>query len=223
MKNSIAEGRSVLMVVDMQKYYLDRGSDFHRYFESLSPGCMEYITRRCDEVVIPNIRTLLSLFRGHKGRIVYLRLCGTDPERRDLHRFFRQSWHRGRVDGYPGIYPLESEEMARIVDKIAPDKNDTILAKTTFSAFASTGIDHVLREWKAREIVFTGLATSQCVETTARDASDRGYEVIHIEDAQADYDEATHNASLFSSQGVCGGRIYGTEEFIALSRRPPHS
>jgi nicotinamidase-related amidase len=63
-------------------------------------------------------------------------------------------------------------------------------------------------------LVFTGLATSQCVETTARDASDRGFRVVHVEDAQADYDEISHTSSLYSSQGVCGGIIVTTEEFM---------
>ena len=58
------------------------------------------------------------------------------------------------------------------------------------------------------------MSTSQCVETTARDASDRGYHVIHIEDAQADYDEVSHTHSLCSSQGVCGGYIVNTEDVI---------
>jgi nicotinamidase-related amidase len=65
--------------------------------------------------------------------------------------------------------------------------------------------------------VFTGLSTSQCVETTARDASERGYHIVHIEDAQADYDELSHASSLYSSQGVCGGFIMTAEEYIRLN------
>ncbi len=218
-KNSISLGQTVLMIVDMQKYYLDRRSDFYRFFEGLYPGCMGYITRRCEEIVVPNIKKLLSFFREFQGRTVYLRLCGTDPERKDLHRFFRNSWLRGRQAGYPSLYPLESEAMSDIIDEISPLQGDTILTKTTFSAFNSTEIDRVFREWNVKEIVFTGLATSQCVETTARDASERGYEVVLLEDAQADYDEATHNASLLSSRGVCGGGVFETEGYIDFSRR----
>lgn len=203
------------MIVDMQKYYLDQRSDFHRYFDTLSPGCMDYISRRCESIVIPNIARLIQLFRERDAVIIYLRLCGTDPARRDLHRFFRKSWLQGKRAGYPGIYPLAGEAMAGVVDHIAPGEGDPVVTKTTFSAFSSTDIDGMLKKLKTREIVFTGLATSQCVETTARDASDRGYEVIHIEDAQADYDEHTHHASLFSSQGVCGGKIISAGEYIA--------
>ena len=81
---------------------------------------------------------------------------------------------------------------------------------------SATDIDRKLKNSGIEGLVFTGLATSQCVETTARDASDRGYSVIHINDAQADYDELTHNASLLSSRGVCGGALYDTSIFIEM-------
>ncbi len=205
-----------LMIVDMQRYYLDAASDFYRYFESLSPGCMLYISKRCRESVIPNISHLLSFFREKGGTIIYLRLCGTDPERNDLHRFFRESWQRGKMIGYYSVYPLEGEQMADIIDEIASQKNDIIVNKTTFSPFTSTGIETILKNKDIHTIVFTGLATSQCVETTARDASERGFAVIHIEDAQADYTEEVHLSSLYSSQGVCGGNIYRTDDFITI-------
>ena len=104
--------------------------------------------------------------------------------------------------------------MADVIEEIAPAAEDHIFNKTTFSPFSSTGIMEHLRTSGITRLVFTGLATSQCVETTARDASDMGIEIIHIEDAQADYDESTHMASLYSSRGVCGGNIYSTDEFI---------
>ena len=62
----------------------------------------------------------------------------------------------------------------------------------------------------------TGLATSQCVETTARDASDRGYGIVHLEDCQADYHEISHRASLIASRSVCGGHVLGAEDFLDL-------
>lgn len=207
-----------LFIVDMQRYYLDASSDFYRYFESISPGCMSYILNRCFDVVIPNIVRLRDLFREKDSTLIYLRLCGKDPERKDLHRFFRESWQRGKKFGYESVYPLASEPMADVISEIAPTENDIIIDKPTFSPFSSTNIEFILKNKGIKNIVFTGLATSQCVETTARDASDRGFEVIHIEDAQADYTEEMHHASLYSSQGVCGGAIYRTEDFQAILR-----
>lgn len=207
------------MIVDMQRYYVNAESDFFRYFETLQPGCMTYIAKRCKELVIPNIDRLLKFFRQHRLPIIYLRLCGKDPSRKDLHRFFRESWLKGQKLGYNSVYPLADEPMAQIIVDIAPQKGDMVIDKTTFSAFSSTNLETILRKNKITTIVFTGLATSQCVETTARDASDRGFTVVHIEDAQADYHETVHRASLFCSQAVCGGEIYCTESFLSLCEK----
>ena len=109
--------------------------------------------------------------------------------------------------------------MAEIHDEIKPDKGAIIIDKTTYSPFTSTRIKTILLELSVNQIVFTGLATSQCVETTARDASDHGFSVIHIEDAQADYEELAHISSLYSSKGVCGGLIMSTEELLSSASK----
>ncbi|MCL2025829.1 MAG: cysteine hydrolase [Leptospirales bacterium] len=211
--------KTALVIVDMQKYYLVPESSYFRYFSDIQPGCLDYIYRRCNSTVIPNIIELLNFFRANKSPVIFLKLCGKSPDRKDLHRFFADTWQKGKLAGYEDIYPLESNSMADIIDELNPppnEKNTFIISKTTFSPFTCTNIDKILQETGIQTLVFTGLATSQCVETSARDSSDRGYNVIHIEDAQADYSETFHNTSLFASQGVCGGIIYHTKEFINL-------
>lgn len=202
-----------LMIVDMQRYYLEEESDYCRFFNTLYPGSLAYIKNHCNDRVIPNVQRLKMIFDRGGLPVIYLRLCGRDPERKDLHRFFRESWEHGLEYGYRDVYPLEQDPMSHVVEALKPDPKDLIVNKTTFSPFSSTRIDSDLRRMGIDTIVFTGLATSQCVETTARDASDRGFNVIHILDAQADYDQNTHEASLFCSRGVCGGIIYSTDEF----------
>lgn len=205
-----------LMIVDMQRYYLEEESDYCQYFSSLYPGSLVYIRNRCEKTVIPNIQRLKFYFSKEGFPVIYLRLCGKDNNREDLHRFFRESWLQGLEHGYDSVYPLEDDPMSNIVDELKPSAGDTIIHKTTFSPFSFTSIEETLRSLDVDTLVFTGLATSQCVETTARDASDRGYRVVHIHDAQADYDQNTHEASLLSSRGVCGGFIENTEDFISL-------
>ena len=205
-----------LMIVDMQRYYLEEESDYCRYFSSLYPGSLTYIREYCESTVIPNIQRLKFLFSQEGFHVIYLKLCGKESSRGDLHRFFRESWEQGVENGYASVYPLESDPMSNIVDELKPSTGDLVISKTTFSPFSSTSIDDELRHLGVDTIVFTGLATSQCVETTARDASDRGYTVVHIHNAQADYDRNTHEASLFCSRGVCGGLIYSTDDFVSL-------
>jgi nicotinamidase-related amidase len=205
-----------LVIVDMQKYYLESNSVYSEYFNSLYPGSLTYIRDRAYNIVIPNIIKIRKSFDNLKLPVIYLRLCGSNPDRSDLHRFFKKSYEAGLAAGYTGVYPLMSEVPAEVVDELKPDAGDIIINKTTFSPFSSSDINAVLKSINITALVFTGLATSQCVETTARDASERGYEVYQIHDAQTDYDDVTHEASLFSSRGVCGGAIYDTDTFLEI-------
>ena len=205
-----------LMIVDMQRYYLDEESDYCRYFSSIYPGSLVYIRDRCERTVIPNIQKLKLQFSQEGFPVIYLRLCSQDRNRGDLHRFFRESWMHGLEHGYNSVYPLEDDPMSNVVDELKPSAEDTVIKKATFSPFSFTSIEETLRSLGVDTLVFTGLATSQCVETTARAASERGYGVVHIYDAQADYDHNTHEASLLASRGVCGGIVYSTEDFINL-------
>jgi biuret amidohydrolase len=211
---AMSVSKTALLIVDMQRYYTEPESSFHRFFNHLTPGCMEYITDRCENIVIPNISRLVSFFKNKNHPVIYFRLCGKKFDRSDLHRFFQSAYLEALDMGFSDIYPLESSPMADVVDAIKPGIGDIIFNKTTFSAFTSSSIEPYLKEKSITQLIFTGLATSQCVETTARDASDRGYEIIHAEDAQADYDETTHNASLYASRGVCGGGIMLTDDII---------
>ncbi len=209
-----------LIVVDMQNYYLRRDSSYYRYFSTLQPGCLDYIITRCDTVVIPNIRRLVEAFRIKSKHVIFLRLCGVDPGREDLHHFFRETYQKGKRAGFDSVYPLESDPCADIIGELRPLPSETVINKTTFSPFTGTVIDDILRKKGIGTLVFTGLSTSQCVETTARDASDRGYHIILIEDAQADYDEMSHTSSLYSSQGVCGGYITTAGDYIHAGMPP---
>lgn len=208
-------GRTALIVVDMQKYYLHPDSPYARYFNSIRPGCLDYLLKRSGSLVIPNIRRCIERFRRRNMPVIFLRLCGHDPERRDLHRFFRETYVRGMHAGFNAVYPLADDPWADIVDELEPLPTDIVIDKTTFSPFTATAIDSILRNEGVERLVLTGLATSQCVETTARDASERGYSIVLLEDAQTDYDELTHLSSLLSSRGVCGGNVMTTDEYLA--------
>lgn len=205
-----------LVVVDMQRYYLESDSTFARFHTHVEPGCLDYIHERCQETVIPNVVRLIEAFEKRKDPVLYLRLCGEAPDRSDIHRTFAKVHHEAEKQGFPGLYPLKQESESDVTPAFASASSDNTFCKTTYSVFTSNpDFEAHLQATGRRALIFTGLATSQCVETTARDASDRGYAVIQVEDAQADYSETTHRASLYSSQGVCGGHIYLTNDVIA--------
>lgn len=206
--------QAALVIVDMQRYYLEPEGNFCRYFETIHPGAMEYIVGRCRDLVIPNLQKLLPAWRERGSRVIYLRLCGDRADRSDLHPSFREIEMRARKLGFSDVYPLRADPYSAVSPLLAPQADDREFCKTTYSGFTSSELGAWLRTQKLKTLVFTGLATSQCVETTARDAADRGYHVVHLDDAQADYEDLVHRASLYSSQAICGGHIYQTEQFL---------
>ncbi len=212
-----------LLVVDLQRYYLDPASSFRAWTQARAPGALAYIEERVRTSVVPAVLSLKALFAARNWPVAYLRLCGSLPDRSDLHRIFREAHLRAASEGFRDLYPLADDPLSDILPETAPAAGDAVFVKTTFSGFASGGLAAWLEEVRPRSIAFTGLATSQCVDTTARDASDRGYGVIHIEDAQADYGPEEHYASLFASRGVCGGTILSTAEFCRDPERSVRS
>lgn len=207
----------------MQKYYLRKESSYFKYFNQIHPGCLDYILDRCEKTVIPNIQKLINLFTSSGNHIIYLKISSSDAGREDLHRLFRETYIKAKEIGFDNVYPMTDDPMADIINELKPSRDDIIINKTGFSPFSSTDIDSLLKKLGISTLVFTGLATSQCVETTARDASDHNYTTILIEDALADYGADIHNISLYNSQGVCGGLFFLTDEFIETCNKsnPP--
>lgn len=213
---AVSEAKCALLVVDMQRYYLDPASPFRAWSTWNRPDALDYIAQRVEKTVLPAISSLIPFFRQRSWPVCYAKLCGLAEDRSDLHRFFRRSYLEALGAGIADIYPLESDPMADVLPQIAPEPGDPVFRKTGFSAFSSTDIADRLRTMGVTCLVMAGLATSQCVETTARDASDSGFSVVHIDDAQADYEKTRHDASIYSSSMVCGGWVLDARGFMAV-------
>ena len=199
--------KAALLIVDVQRYYLDPASSFCTYSEMRWPGSTEYLRSRVEKLVIPSILKLRQAFDAETWPVIYLRLCGVLEDRSDLHRFFRKSWADAEIEGFKDSYPLASDPWADIEEKIRPRHSDFVFDKTGFSGFNNPLLEELLRASKVEVLVMTGLATSQCVDTTARDGSDKGLTIIQIHDAQADYSEDAHQAAIYAACGVCGTNI----------------
>lgn len=206
--------KSALLIIDMQRTYLDPSSDSNHISKKEYPQAKDYILENGNNVVVPNIQRVLEHFRANNDLVIFLRLCGTHPEREDLHRNLRDAYRNGVKQGFNNICPLEDDPMSQILEELRPREGECVLIKTSYSPFTSTDIDRHLKDAGITTVVLTGLITSQCVETTARDASDYGYEIVQIEDALTDFDRHYHERSLLSSQGVCGGEVLSTEHYL---------
>ncbi|MEY3602137.1 MAG: hypothetical protein RL169_1381 [Armatimonadota bacterium] len=211
----MALSQMAVLVIDVQRYYTESTSPLVTFTEALYPGGTRYLHERMNTVVIPNIASIQASARGLDIPIFYVRLCGTAPDRSDLHSNFQEfDQHASSAAGIH-VYPLASEPMADVDLRIARLPCDTVIDKTGYSAFHGTGLHQLLKTRGISQLVITGLTTSQCVNSTARAAADYGYKTLMVEDAQADYDRRDHQAALYASEPITG-RAISTSDVLAL-------
>ena len=196
-----------ILVIDVQRYYTESTSPLVTYTEALYPGGTDYLRQRLDALVIPNIARILSAARLSSVPIIFARLCGTQDDRSDLHRNFQEFDQLAYAQTGMHVYPLATEILADVDLRIAPLKNDIVVNKTGYSAFHETGLHQLLQSKGIGTLVVTGLTTCQCVNSSARAASDYGYVTVMVEDAQADYELRDHQAALFASEPITGPGI----------------
>jgi len=105
-------------------------------------------------------------------------------------------------------------DWSEIVPELAREATDILITKRQWGAFYGTELDLQLRRRSIDTIVLCGISTSIGVESTARDAFERGYDQIFVEDAMAAREAAEH-AHTVSTLFPRIGRVRSTEEVLA--------
>ena len=209
----IIPSSTALAIIDMQKYGCCRDIGLGPVYVRETPETAEYWFSRISEVAIPNIRNLLQFFRKDKLRVIYICVGPLLPDASDLSRRRRlRDQSRLKISGIDHFFSpgtLEHE----IVDELKPNQGEMIFNKNTTSAFNSTNIDQILRNMGIESLVITGIATSSCVESTARDAADKGYNCILVEDACADKYPDSHKMTMINFARAFG-RVMITSEVV---------
>ena len=129
---------------------------------------------------------LAAAFRAHRLPVILVRTAFS-PDGRDA--------PRSRVTAAPRIGAMP-DRWDEILDEIDRQPGDILVTKRQPGAFYGTDLELQLRRRGVTGIVLGGLFTSFAVETTGRDAYDRGFDVTFAADATADLDPAAHAHSL---------------------------
>src|SRR5215467_6897313 len=189
--------RVALVAVDMQYASASRLEGLGRALKTTGQEALgEYRFDRIERVVVPTIERLLDFFRQHHLRIVYLTVGSELPDFSDLLPHMQS--FAAAVGNTRGRREHE------ILDELAPRPGDAVLNKTTMSAFHSSGFERLLRSWGIEQLIFTGVSTNSCVEGTARDAADRGYRCLLVEDGCGAASQKLHDAACENFQRLLG-------------------
>lgn len=185
---SVDLDRAALLLIDMQ--YLDADPDYGQGKEAQERGVFAeqygYYYSSLPSV-IANQQRLLAAARERGGiEVVHTRIGALTDDGRDVSRTHK----RLRVLARPGSKEIE------FLAELAPMPNEAVLTKGASGAFNSTAIDQVLRNLGVETLFVAGVITNYCVETTVRDASDRGFDVLLIGDACASYSADLHQTAL---------------------------
>lgn len=189
----IDPARTALLVVDMQRGYVDSASGVGPTLQVRFPDIYQYYYSRLAQTVLPNILRLREFFRSHGLEVIYTRMGLQLPDGRDLPPWSWRTAQLARPD--KNLYPRDSLEY-QSVPGLTPLPHELVLDKNSASPFASTTLDQLLRNMGVENLVITGVLTNVAVEGTSRDAGDRGYNAITVEDACAAYRPQEHDDTL---------------------------
>jgi ureidoacrylate peracid hydrolase len=197
---SLDPGCSALIVVDMQNAYASKGGylDLAGFDISGAQGAIEAIAVAVRAARAAGM-TVIYFQNGWDGE--YLEAGG--PGSPNYHKSNALKTMRKRPELAGSLLAKGTWDYA-LVDALAPQPGDIVIPKPRYSAFFNTQLDSILRARGIRTLVFTGIATNVCVESTLRDGFFLEYFGVVLEDA-------THQAGPDFVQKAA---IYNIETFF---------
>ena len=200
---------TALVIVDMQHDFVsDNGA--------CGAGGMDV---RPLQAIIPNLRKVLSAMRRQGVQVVHTRY-GFKPDLSNLSEMMRQqSRDAGGEYGTPGPMGrilIEGEAGFEIIPQLMPQTGEIVINKASFGAFTNTDLHDRLQKRGITHIIVGGVTTQCCVEGTLREAIDRGYFCLTLNDGCAAFEPELHNGTMrtIQSEGHLFGWIAGCDDLV---------
>lgn len=213
---------TALVVIDMQRDFVEAGGFGAALGNDVSP-----LAR-----IVPTVARLLALARREGLLVVHTRESHL-PDLSDCPPAKRLRGNpslRIGDEGPMGRILVRGEPGNDILPEVGPLAGEIVIDKPGKGAFYGTDLHELLRQRGITHLIFAGVTTEVCVQTSMREANDRGYECLLVEDATASYfpefKEATI-AMLHAQGGIVGwtaplSALEGTDPPLAGAVNLPH-
>lgn len=197
-----------LVIIDMQRDFLEPGG-----FGDVLGNDVSRL-----EAIIPTVEKLLARFRALGLTVIHTLEC----HRPDLSDCPPSKRNRGKGaltigdSGPMGRILIAGEPGNGIIPALTPQPGEVIIPKPGKGAFYHTDLTAELEKRGITHLLITGVTTEVCVQTTMREANDRGYECLLVSDATASYFPEFHAATLamITAQGGIVGWTATTEAVL---------
>ena len=204
--------RTALVVIDMQRDFIERGG----FGDSLGNDVSRLAA------IIPATARLIALFRAQGWPIIHTR----EAHRPDLSDCPPSKIRRGNPNlkigdtGAMGRLLVAGEPGNDIVHDLAPHEGELVIDKPGKGMFWATDLHERLQALGITHLVFAGVTTEVCVQTSMREANDRGYECLLIEQATESYFAQFKSATI--EMIVAQGGIVGWVGSLDRSKQRSH-
>lgn len=197
--------KTALVIIDMQRDFCAPGGFGEALGNDITPT----------KSIIPTVRKVLDAARA-KGMTVIHTREGHKPDLSDLvPAKLRRSSSIGKK-GPMGRILVRGEYGHDIVDELQPIKGELVIDKPGKGAFYQTKLQAFLKKKNIESLIVCGVTTHVCVHTTIREANDRGYECLMLEDGTAAFDIRDQEAAIrmVNQQGGIFGWTTTSDEFL---------
>lgn len=190
-----------LVIIDMQRDFVEPGG-----FGAALGNKVEHLQK-----IVPTVSKLLKTFRKLGLPVIHTRE-GHRPDLSDCPPAKRRrgdSMLRIGDPGPMGRILVLGEPGNDIVPELRPEAGELVIDKPGKGAFYATNLHERLKALSISHLIFTGVTTEVCVQTSMREANDRGYDCILVEDGTESYFPEFKQATvrMIQSQGGIVGWV----------------